>query len=109
MTPIVAPVLLLLLLLLPVIALISIPLVWVYPDRHLHFYDRHGTPSQKARLTKWRAAYDQLGIRGRIRRARIKSARKRRLSVLHNRLQQGIGPPHRLKRRLNHLDHEGEN
>lgn len=56
--PIIAPALLLLLLLFPVIALISIPLTWVYPDRHMHIYDEQGTPQQKLRLAQWRAAYE---------------------------------------------------
>src|SRR5436190_23484804 len=79
MTPIVAPALLPLLLLLPVIALISIPLFWVYPDRHKHLYDVRGTSAQKVRLAQWRAAYDRLGLLGRIRRARIRFGWKRRL------------------------------
>ena len=78
-SPITAFGLVLFLLLLPLLALISIPLFWVYPDRHMNQYDFEGTPRQKARLAQWRATYDRLGLRGRIRRARTRQARRRRL------------------------------
>jgi hypothetical protein len=76
---IIAPAALLFLIFLPLIALLSIPLVWVYPDRHMHVYDVEGTPVQQARLAQWRACYDRLGLVGRIRRARTRLARRRRL------------------------------
>ena len=79
LVPIVAPAVALLLLFFPLIALFSIPVFWVYPDRHMHLYDFEGTAAQRARLGQWRASYDRLGLVGRIRRARTRRARRRRL------------------------------
>ena len=63
---------------LALLALVSIPLTFVYPDRHRHLHDVQGTPAQRARLAQWRAAYDRLGIVGRLRRAKEKFVRRRR-------------------------------
>jgi hypothetical protein len=46
-------------------------IVWfeIFPDYHVHAWDYFGSPRQKARLERWRAAYQRLGMCGRIRRA----------------------------------------
>jgi hypothetical protein len=63
---------------LALLALVSIPLTFVYPDRHKHLYDVGGTSAQKARLAQWRDAYERLGFLNRLRRAKEKIARHRR-------------------------------
>jgi hypothetical protein len=55
-----------------ILALLSIPLYGIFPDQHVHPYDRNGTPEQKAFLALRRSRYRRLGFRRRIRRA-IKS------------------------------------
>jgi hypothetical protein len=80
--PLIPPVfVVMLVLLIPigVLALLSIPIVWLYPDRHKHIADVRGTPSEKARLVRWRAAYARLSFTGRVRRAMKRSIRRRSL------------------------------
>ena len=65
-------------LLLPVL-LVQLCVGWAYLDRHVHEHDVRGTPGQKARLARWRAACDRLGFVGRVRRGWVKASRRRRL------------------------------
>jgi hypothetical protein len=60
-----------------VLALISIPFFWLYPDRHMQFADLEGTPEEKARVARWRAAYNRLSFFGRVRRSIRRTARRR--------------------------------
>jgi hypothetical protein len=62
---------------LAIVALVSIPITRLYPERHLRLADMEGTPAQKARLSQWRDAYKQLSFFDRIRRALVKSRRRR--------------------------------
>ena len=77
--PLVLPVAVVVMLPLGLLALLSIPDFWLCPDRHAHLYDFEGTPHQRARLARWRAAYRRLGLWGRVRRA-IKLIRRRKWS-----------------------------
>jgi hypothetical protein len=61
-----------------IIALLSIPYFWLYPDRHAHVADGEGTDAEKARLLRWRNAYRQLSFIGRVQHARKRSRRLRR-------------------------------
>jgi hypothetical protein len=61
-----------------VIALVSIPLTWLYPDRHMHIADVQGTAEEKARLARWRAAHNRLSFVGRVRHSIRRSVRQRR-------------------------------
>lgn len=57
------------------LALLSIPYFLLYPDRHLHFADLHGSEIEKARVARWRATYSRLSFAGRVRRATRRIAR----------------------------------
>ena len=66
-----------------VIALMSIPLTWLYQDRHMHIHDVQGTEMEKARLAKWRETYNRLSVVGRFRHAMRRSVRQRRRAATH--------------------------
>jgi len=51
-----------------ILAIVSIPFYALFPDHHPHIYDCEATPRQRHRLEQWRAAYRELGVRGRLRR-----------------------------------------
>jgi hypothetical protein len=74
--PVVLPVAVAVMLPLGLLALLSIPYFWLFPDRHARLNDFEGTPHQRARLARWRVAYRRLGLWGRVRRA-IKLTRRR--------------------------------
>jgi hypothetical protein len=59
------------------LALLSIPYFWLYPERHAHVADLEGTESEKARLRRWRAAYQRMSFIARVRHARKRSRRLR--------------------------------
>lgn len=61
-----------------IVALLSIPYFWLYPDRHAHLADVEGTDRQKMQLRRWRLAYARLSIVGRARRVMRLSVRRRR-------------------------------
>jgi hypothetical protein len=61
------------------IALISIPYYKLYPDRHLHIYDREGTTRERQLLARWRSLYRELNIFQRLHRIFLKPSRLRKL------------------------------
>ena len=58
------------------LALLSIPYFWLYPDRHAHQWDFEGAGREKERLHRWRSAYQRIPFVARVRRA-IKRSRRR--------------------------------
>jgi hypothetical protein len=60
------------------LAAASVPYFWLYPDRHCHQWEHDGNPSHARLLGRWRAMYRRLSLAGRIRRACIRSWRRRR-------------------------------
>lgn len=61
-----------------VLALVSIPVVWLYPDRHMHVHDLRGSAEEKRRLARWRREYNRLSFFGRVRRSIRRSICQRR-------------------------------
>jgi hypothetical protein len=61
-----------------ILALLSIPFFWLFPERHAQLADFEGTEQQKVRLRQWRLAYGKLSLVGRVRRAVRLSVRRRR-------------------------------
>ena len=57
------------------LALLSIPYLWLYPERQAYLADFHGSEAEKARLRRWRAAYQRLSFIARVRHARRRSGR----------------------------------
>lgn len=62
---------------LAILALISIPFFWLYPDRHIRLADARGTPLQKLRVAQWRAIYNSLSFPARLRRSLKRFSRRR--------------------------------
>ena len=62
------------------LALVSIPYFWLYPERHAQQADLEGTESENARLRRWRAAYQKVSFIARVRHAKKRSRRSRRRS-----------------------------
>ena len=69
LVPFVIPAALVVLIPLSLLAAISIPYYFVFPDHHRHMWDSESTPHQRELLARWRTQYSRLGIFGRIRRA----------------------------------------
>jgi hypothetical protein len=61
-----------------ILALVSIPYFWLYPERHAQRADFEGTESEKARVRRWRNAYRRLSFIARVRHATKRSRRLRR-------------------------------
>lgn len=51
------------------LALLSIPYFALFPDRHIHVADIHGTPHQKSRVAHWRRLYRLINVFQRTSRA----------------------------------------
>jgi len=66
---------------LAVLSLLLTPYYWLYPERHAQQADFEGTEQEKARLHRWRAAYQRLPFIARLRHAIERSRRQRRRSA----------------------------
>ena len=53
---------------LAILAALSVPYYLLYPERHAHFYDLHGSPAQRERVAKWRLLSSRLSFWQRIQR-----------------------------------------
>jgi hypothetical protein len=69
LVPFLLPVVLVVGIPLGILAAISIPYFFVYPDHHRHIWDFQGTAHQRELLAKWRLHLAHLGFWGRIKRA----------------------------------------
>lgn len=61
---------------LALVAVWSIPYFSLHPDRHPHEWDRDRNPAHQHSLKRWRDAYANLTLAGRIRRSWIRYGRR---------------------------------